>query len=931
MAGVKILDGKEIAKAVRDEVAAEVKEIQAAHGIVPGLAVVQVGGREDSNVYIRMKQKAAEEAGFVFQHIKFPEDATEAEVLHTVKVLNEDSAVHGILVQLPVPVHMNDKAITEAVLPQKDVDGFTSVNIGLLSKGETTTGHVSCTPKGCLEILKRSGVALEGKRAVVVGRSNIVGRPMASLLEKSHCTVTVCHSRTRNLPDVVREADIVVAAIGQPLFIKGSWLKPGAVIIDVGMNSIEDSTRKSGRRLVGDVDFEEAKSVASAITPVPGGVGPMTVAMLLQNTLDSLKRALNASNQAWNVRYIPLAIKQPTPSDIDIAKAATPKTITEMMAELSLEPSEVDLYGNYKAKLKLSILDRLQGRKDGKYIVTAGITPTPLGEGKSTTVVGLCQALGAELKKRVFTCIRQPSMGPTFGIKGGAAGGGYSQVVPMEEFNLHLTGDIHAISAANNLVAAAIDTRLFHEATQKDKDLFNRLVATKGGQKQFNDIQLRRLKRLGIDKTDPESLTPEEQGRFARLDIDPETITWRRVVDVNDRFLRDITVGQGPAEKGMVRKTGYDITVASEIMAILALTTSLEDMRERFGRMVFALSKAGEALTIDDLGLTGAVTVLMKDAINPNLMQTLEGTPVFVHAGPFANIAHGNSSILADKIALKMVGEEGYVVTEAGFGADIGMEKFFNIKCRYSGLKPTAVVLVATVRALKMHGGGPSVVAGKPLAAEYTHENVALVEKGCCNIVKHIENVKKFGVPVVVAINQFSTDSQAELEMIKTKCLQAGAYDAVVANNYALGGKGAADLAQAVVAACEQPSDFKFLYELDMPIEEKINTIVKEIYGGDGIEISDKARKQIDLYTTLGYDKLPICMAKTHLSFSADAGQKGVPTGFTIPIREVRASVGAGFLYPLCGTMSTMPGLPTRPCFYDIDLNTKTGEVYGLM
>lgn len=371
------------------------------------------------------------------------------------------------------------------------------------------------------------------------------------------------------------------------------------------------------------------------------------------------------------------------------------------------------------------------------------------------------QALGAHLNKMAFACVRQPSQGPTFGIKGGAAGGGYSQVIPMDEFNLHLTGDIHAVTAANNLLAAAIDARIFHENTQTDKALFNRLCPAKKGVRQFAPVMLKRLAKLGIDKTEPESLTAEEVSRFVRLDIDPDTITWQRVMDTNDRFLRKITIGQNPTEKGMTRPAGFDIAVASEVMAVLALATDLKDMRHRLGQMVVASSKAGEPVTADDLGIGGALTVLMKDAIKPTLMQTLEGTPVLVHAGPFANIAHGNSSILADKIALKLAGSEdhlepGYVVTEAGFGADIGMEKFFDIKCRVSGLVPDAVVLVATVRALKMHGGGPEVVAGKPLSDVYTEENLAILQKGCENLIKHIQNAKKFGVAVVVAINRFT-------------------------------------------------------------------------------------------------------------------------------------------------------------------------------
>jgi formyltetrahydrofolate synthetase len=619
------------------------------------------------------------------------------------------------------------------------------------------------------------------------------------------------------------------------------------------------------------------------------------------------------------------------PSDIEIAQAATPIPIDKIAAETGILPDELELYGKNKAKVHLEIRDRLKNVPNGKYVVVTAITPTPLGEGKTTTTVGLSQAIGAHLGRKVFTCVRQPSQGPTFGIKGGAAGGGYSQIIPMEEFNLHLTGDIHAITAANNLLAAAIDTRWFHEQLQKPEALFDRLCpAAKDGSRRFSPVMLRRLRKLGINKTNPDDLTPEERLHFAHLDIDVESITWRRVTDTNDRMLRQITIGQGPEEKGLTRVTGYDISVASEIMAILALTTSLADMRERLGRMVIGTSKAGEPITADDLGVGGALTVLMKDAIQPNLMQTLEGTPAFVHAGPFANIAHGNSSIVADQIALKLVGPEGFVLTESGFGADIGMEKFFNIKCRYSGLVPNCVVLVATIRALKMHGGGPKVVAGQPLNAAYTEENLELLEKGCANMAKMIQNAKRFGIPVVVGVNRFQYDTPAEVELVRKKAMEAGASDAVMSNHWAQGGAGAVDLGKAVIAACEKPSNFQFLYPLEMSIKGKIETIVREMYGGAGVEYLPEAEKKIALYTRLGFDKIPICMAKTHLSLSHDPNLKGVPTGFIVPVRDVRASVGAGFLYPLLGTMSTMPGLSTRPGYYEIDLDLATGKVIGL-
>jgi len=626
-----------------------------------------------------------------------------------------------------------------------------------------------------------------------------------------------------------------------------------------------------------------------------------------------------------------LKLRRPVPSDIDIAQAAEIKPITQVAGEMGILPEELELYGSYKAKVKLEILERLRDKPDGKYVDVTAITPTPLGEGKTTTTVGLSQALGAHLGKKVITVIRQPSQGPTFGIKGGAAGGGYAQIIPMEDFNLHLTGDIHAITAAHNLCSAALDARMLHESMQDDSKLFEALCPPgKKGERKFSPSMLRRLKKLGIAKTDPNTLTPDERSRFVRLDIDPNGVTWRRVIDVNDRFLREIMVGLGKDEQGHEHRSGYDITVASEIMAILALTTSLRDMRERLGAMVVATDKKGNAVTAEDLGVAGALVVLMKDAIKPNLLQTLEGTPAFVHAGPFANIAHGQSSIIADKIALKLVGPQGYVITESGFGADIGMEKFFDIKCRYSGLIPQVVVLVATVRALKMHGGGPKVVAGKPLAPEYTEENLDLLKKGLPNMVKHIQNALKFGVNVVVAVNSFKDDKPAEVEMICESAIAAGAMDAVVCTHWMDGGQGAVALAEAVVQAAEKPSHFKFLYPLELSIKEKIETVCREIYGAEGVDYSAEAEEKVSLYTKLGFDKLPLCMAKTHLSLSADPSLKGVPKGFRIPIRDIRASVGAGFLYPLLGEMRTMPGLPTRPVFYDVDLDLETGKVLGL-
>lgn len=563
------------------------------------------------------------------------------------------------------------------------------------------------------------------------------------------------------------------------------------------------------------------------------------------------------------------------PSDLEIAQAARLEPINLIAEKLGLDPeTDLEHYGKYMAKIDLAVLDRLRDQPDGKYIDVTALTPTPLGEGKSTTTVGLGQALN-HIGKRATVTLRQPSQGPTFGIKGGAAGGGYSQIVPMENFNLHLTGDIHAITAAHNLIAAMLDAHIYH-GNERNIDLHN--------------------------------------------------ISWRRVVDLNDRALRNIIIGLGSRWDGVPRQTGFDITVASEIMAILALTTSLQDMRQRIGRMVVAYDRDKQPVTAEDIGAAGAATVLMRDAIKPTLMQTLENTPALIHAGPFANIAHGNSSVLADMIALKT---SEYVLTESGFGADIGAEKFFNIKCRYSGLKPDAAVLVVTIRALKAHTGKYKIVPGKPLPDELSQENVADVEAGAANMIRHLENLRKFGITPVVAINRFSDDSDNEVAAIREIALASGALGAAVADHWAKGGPGAAELAEMVVDAAEEPSEFQFLYDVNLPIKDKIETIAREIYRADGVEYSSDAERQIAQFERDGFGQLPICMAKTHLSFSADPKLLGAPTGFSIPIEEVRASAGAGFIYPLCGTIRTMPGLSAYPAALNVDIDAD-GNVVGL-
>lgn len=581
----------------------------------------------------------------------------------------------------------------------------------------------------------------------------------------------------------------------------------------------------------------------------------------------------------------------PVPSDIDIAQGAVVRPIDEIAASYGLPGEYLEHYGSDKAKVRLEFLSdsARSGRgHTAKYIDVTAITPTPLGEGKTTTTVGLAQGFGA-IGKLAIPAIRQPSMGPTFGIKGGAAGGGYSQIVPMADFNLHLTGDNHAVSAAHNLCSTALDARMYHESRWSEAY----------------------FEKLGLRK----------------LNIDPYQVLWRRVMDMNDRALRKIMTGVGGIENGPLRETGFDITVASEVMAILALATDLGDLRRRLGRVVLALDKSGAPVTAEDLGVAGAMTILMKDALKPNVLQTLEEQLAFVHAGPFANIAHGNSSILADLMATRLAD---YVITESGFGSDMGFEKFMDIKCRASGLMPDAVVVVATVRALKMHGGGPKVVPGKPLATAYTQENLELLSKGVANLKAHLAIVRKFGLPAVVAINAFPTDSESELALLREEAVKAGAFDAVVARNWALGGEGAADLARAVAAAAEQPSQPHFLYGLELPLEKKIEMLAREIYGADSVSYTPAARDQLAKFGEMGYGNLPICMAKTQYSLSHDPAAKGVPSGYVFPISEVRLAAGAGFIYPLSGEINTMPGLPSKPGYLSMDIDTETGAITGL-
>jgi formyltetrahydrofolate synthetase len=560
-------------------------------------------------------------------------------------------------------------------------------------------------------------------------------------------------------------------------------------------------------------------------------------------------------------------------TDLEIARGTELRRIADVAADCGILREELELYGDYKAKVRLEALERLADRPNGRYIDVTAITPTPLGEGKTVTTIGATQAL-CRIGRRAAVCVRQPSLGPVFGVKGGAAGGGHSQIIPMEDVNLHLTGDIHAVSIAHNLAAAFLDNSL----------------------KRGNPLK-----------------------------IDPSTINWSRVLDLSDRWgLGEVITG---LSDGFVRKSGFEISAASELMAVLGLAVSLQDLRRRVGRCVIGQTYKGESVTCDDLKCAGAMTVLLRDALKPNLMQTLEGGPAFVHTGPFANIAHGNSSILADMLALKTAD---YVLTESGFGADIGMEKFMDIKCRISGLVPNAVLVVATIRALKMHGNPDvRVVPGRPLPKAIEQEDPEAVVAGCANLAKHLENVRLFGVHSVVCINRFDTDRDSEIEAVREQALAAGAERFVISEVWQKGGAGGEELAEALVEACEKPSHFRLLYPDDAPIKEKIETIAKRVYGAKSVNYAPLAERQIEHYGELGYAGLPVCMAKTHFSLSHDPNKKGRPTGFRLPVREVHVSRGAGFLYPLCGDIRTMPGLPTTPAGERVDID-EDGNVVGL-
>ncbi|XP_043075752.1 C-1-tetrahydrofolate synthase, cytoplasmic isoform X3 [Puntigrus tetrazona] len=842
-----------------------------------------------------MKLKAAAEIGINANHIRLPETATEDEVLRSIAAVNENPAVHGLIVQLPLDSvnTINTEKVTNAVAPEKDVDGLTSINAGKLSRGDLGDCFIPCTPNGCMELISQTGVSVMGTNAVVIGRSKIVGAPMYDLLLWNHATVTTCHSKTPDLAEQVGRADILVVGAGRAEMVKGEWVKEGAVVIDCGINHIPDSSKASGKRVVGDVHYPSAKERAGYITPVPGGVGPMTVAMLMKNTVESAKRFLQTYTPGkWNINYTKKKPQEPQPSDADISCLCQSKPIGQLAKEVGLFSEEVEPYGRSRAKIRLDALKRMEKQPNGKYVVVTGITSTPLGEGKRTTALGLAQALGAHLNINTFACMQEPSPGSCFDARGHgfiwftgiALGGGYSQIIPLEEVSFQSSGQNERISAASKVVMDTIKAHAHYETKLSEKALFDLLVPLRRGQRSFSPAQLNRIMKLGIEKSDPLTFTETEIRRFVRLDIDPDTATDPGSLD-------------------------------NEIMAILSLSSSVEEMQQRLAKIVVATNKYGDAVTTEDLDVSGPLAMLLKDALKPVLMQTVEGTPVFLHTSPLADIAQGSPSILADKLALKMVGSEGFVVTECGPGADIGLEKFFNIKCHYSDLRPDVVVMVASIRTLKVLGGGPPIQAGLPLPNEYSQENLKQLERGCCHLKRQVEIAQAFGLPVIVAVNKFSSDTDAELELVCGQARQAGAFEAVQCTNWSDGGAGALALAGAVQRAAQLPGQFRVLYDPQIPAVDKLRTVAQKMYGAKDIELSPKAKQKLALHTKQGYGNLPVCIAKTQLSLSTDP-----MLNFILPVADIKANAGAGFLCCVTEPMYTEMDDPMWPCFHGNNL-----------
>ncbi|TRY57023.1 hypothetical protein DNTS_023929 [Danionella cerebrum] len=843
-----VVSGNKTSQQVKERLKKEVAEMKSQFpGFRPGLVVLQVGDREDSNLYISMKLKAAAEIGINASHIRLPESVTEAEVLRSIVAVNENPDVHGLIVQLPLDSinPINTERVTNAVAPEKDVDGLTSVNAGKLSRGDLGDCFIPCTPNGCMELISQTGVSVMGKHAVVIGRSKIVGAPMHDLLLWNHATVTTCHSKTSDLAQQVGRADILVVGAGRAEMVKGEWLKDGALVIDCGINYIPDESKASGKRVVGDVHYPSAKERAGYITPVPGG-----------NTVESAKRFLQPFTPGkWSLVYTKKIPQYPQPSDVEISSSCQSKPIHQLARELGLFSEEVELYGRSRAKIRCDTLKRMEKRPSGKYVVVTGVTSTPMGEGRRTITIGLAQALGAHLNHNTFACLQEPSLKSSTGLMGLSLGSGYSQVTPLEEVTLKPSGQNELISAAGGLLVDTVKAHAHYEAQLSEKT-------------------------LGIEKSDPLTFTADEIRRFVRLDIDTDTTT-------------------------------DSVSLERELMTILSLSSSEEEMRHRLSQITVASNKSGDVVTADDLNISEPLFFLLKECLKPVLMQAVEGSPVFLHISPLAGEAQGFPSALADKMALKLVGSEGFVVTDAGHGADISLEKFFNIKCSVSGLQPDVVVMVTSIRNLEMYGS--AVQAGLPLPYECSQEKLKLLERGCCHLRRQVEKAKAFGLPVIVAVNKFCSDSEAELALVCGQAKQAGALDAVQCSSWSKGGAGTLALAQAVKKAAELSGRFKFLYDSQIPAVDKLRTVAQKVYGLEDIEISPKAKEKLALYTKWGFGNLPVFITNTHLTLTDDHMMQMDPSDSILLITDVRVNTGAGFLCCLTDSTDLFPLFSNSP------------------
>lgn len=896
-----ILDGRQLSLNIRTRVREEAVALYAQVERKPGLAIIQVGEDAPSKVYVGHKVKAAQDCHLHVEHLKLPRTSNEANILATIHAINKNDQIHGVILQLPVDSVEKvdvDRCI-EAIDPNKDVDGLHFKNAGQLARGMIESGTLlPCTPRGCMELLHTHAPnGIQGLKAVVLGRSKIVGSPIAEMLKWADVTVTTVHSRTPPEQAIAfcRDADIVVAACRQPEFVKGHMLKPGAMVIDVGINSMPDATKKSGARIVGDVDFDSCKEVAGFITPVPGHVGPMTIAMLLQNTLDAAKRFMVADFTRWETRPLSIPNVRPDVDDFALNQTVTPKHITEIAKEMRLFSHEVLQRGPFKAKLDPEqILRRVGNAHRGKYVVVSSVTPSKEGEGKTTTVLGLSAAFNAHLGVNCLPTLREPTLGPLFSIKGGGTGGGFSQVIPSQDMNLHFNGDIHAVCAAHNLLAAATDNCIAREDSTDAAQLFSRL--TNGGT-YFTQAQLERLAALGITETNPSDFTLEQMERM-KLGLVRDEMTIRRVLDTNDRYIEE----------------HFDCAASSEIMNILTLAQDYEDLSERLKRVIVGRDIHGGFVTARDVGVDGAMAILMKNAVQPNLTQTMEGTPVMVHSGPFASLGPGVSSVMADTLALRLVGNDGFVVTEAGFGSDLGLEKFMHIKSTRLDdiLRPDVCVLVLTTKSL--------LITGRKVCEGATKKEMLRMGMEF-NLKRHIDNVKQFNIPLVVAVNTFDDDSGEELETLRQNSLEYGADDAVICRNFQEGGRGTVALAESVQRLSREKYELARLYDLEDSVEDKLYALATKVHGRKDILFSDEAKRSLEVLSR--FKKLPVCVTTSPYNYHSQSHPDA------LPVTTLRVQAGAGLLIAGCGaTHRSMASLPSRPRF--LDMGVTDGTIYGL-